>query len=94
MILLNRAVVILTWFPGLGETVFEALLPLATLHFQSVVRCLPRGYDKFHQSFNDNDTVTTLTLVMGTGNLFNWQLFRFPFCVSFFFFKRAAAFPS
>ena len=88
MILLNRGVVILTWFPVLGKIVFEALFPSAALHFQSVIRCLPHGYNKFHQSFNDNDIETMLTLVMGMGDLFNWQLFWFPFRVSFFFLRE------
>ena len=62
VILVNRGVVILTWFPGLCEIVLEALLPSAVLHFQSVVGCLPRGYNRSHQSFNDNDIVTVLSL--------------------------------
>ena len=75
----------------LGKIVFKALFPSAALHFQSVTRCLPRGY-KFHQLFNDSDIVTVPTLVMGMGDLFNWLLFWFPFRVSFFFFKREQQF--
>lgn len=58
----------------LGKIVFKALFPSTALHFQSVTRCLPRGY-KFHQLFNDSDIVTVPTLVMGMGDLLNWLLF-------------------
>lgn len=60
LILVSRGVVILTWCLGLCKIILAALFQSAVLHFQSAVLRLPPGYNRFHQSSNDNDIATML----------------------------------
>lgn len=53
LILVSRGVAILTWCLGLCKIILAAL-------FQSAVLRLPPGYNRFHQSSNDNDIATML----------------------------------